>query len=164
LNAKILSVNGMTPTSVINKVQYPFFSDYLSVPTFMKLISAESISPDNYKFSQYLADLKAGIWTELVTKKPIDVYRRNLQRNYLSQMVNIVKSATTMVPGMKMGDAAVFSTFGNTDIVPILKAHLISLRSSAKATLVTTIDPMTRYHLQDVVERISDVLDNRKKY
>ena len=164
LNTKVLGVNGMSPTSVINKVQYPFFSDYLSVTTFMKLTSAESIGADNYKLTDYLSDLKAGIWTELTTKKPIDVYRRNLQKNYLNQLINVVKSASTMVPGMKMGgDAAAFATFANTDIVSILKIHLTSLRASIKATIPTTTDTMTRYHLQDVAERISDVLDNNKK-
>jgi len=40
---------------------------------------------------------------------------------------------------------------------------LTSLRASIKATIPTTTDTMTRYHLQDVAERISDVLDNNKK-
>src|SRR5207344_1217321 len=37
-----------------------------------------------YTIVEYMNDIKAGVWTELKTKKPVDIYRRGLQKNYLS--------------------------------------------------------------------------------
>src|SRR5213075_1698925 len=39
-----------------------------------------------YTLIEYLNDLKAGIWSELKTGKPIDIYRRNLRKNYVLNM------------------------------------------------------------------------------
>ena len=48
-----------------------------------------------------------------------------------------------------------------SDLVSIIKGNLRSLKAETAAALPTVKDPMTRYHLQDVVERIDLILDPR---
>jgi hypothetical protein len=38
-------------------------------------------------------DVKAGVWTELKNKKPIDIFRRGLQKNYVSNVLASIKEA-----------------------------------------------------------------------
>ena len=46
-----------------------------------------------------------------------------------------------------------------TDIMSVARGHLAQLQSDIKAALPSTTDKMTKYHLQDVSERIKRALD-----
>ncbi|MBC7901929.1 MAG: hypothetical protein H7Y27_00840, partial [Gemmatimonadaceae bacterium] len=46
-----------------------------------------------------------------------------------------------------------------TDIISVAKGTLRGLRADINATLPSVSDKMTRYHLQDVVERITRILE-----
>jgi hypothetical protein len=47
----------------------------------------------------------------------------------------------------------------NTDVVSVARAELVALRAQINAAIPGTSDKMSRYHLQDVSERIKKVLD-----
>ena len=46
-----------------------------------------------------------------------------------------------------------------TDITSVVRAHLISLKNEINAAAVAMPDNMSKYHLQDVSERIKRALD-----
>ncbi len=47
----------------------------------------------------------------------------------------------------------------NTDIPSIVRAHLTDLRSEILAAIPSVTDKLSRYHLEDVAERIKRALD-----
>jgi len=49
-----------------------------------------------------------------------------------------------------------------SDIRPIVRAELRNLQRDVRNAVGRSSDRMTRYHLQDVIERISLVLDPKK--
>jgi hypothetical protein len=53
---------------------------------------------NTYQPEEMLDDVKKGVWGELVTKKPIDSYRRNLQKTYTEDLISIItpSSSSTM--------------------------------------------------------------------
>ncbi|MDQ2753375.1 MAG: hypothetical protein M3R72_10180, partial [Bacteroidota bacterium] len=58
------------------------------------------------------------------------------------------------------------ASFGNTnvkstDVVSIARAHLVLLRSKIIAAIPGTTDKMSKYHLEDVADRIKRALDPR---
>ena len=56
--------------------------------------------------------------------------------------------------------AGLFNTnVKDTDIPSIVRAHLTALRAEIVAAIPTTTDKLTKYHLQDVSERIKKALD-----
>ncbi|HEY6783835.1 MAG TPA: hypothetical protein VI159_02735, partial [Gemmatimonadales bacterium] len=54
-----------------------------------RLVEQEATAPADapaYKLSELLSDLSGGLFSELGTGAPIDVYRRNLERAYVDQL------------------------------------------------------------------------------
>ena len=137
-------------------------SRLLSNTTFAKLIQAEAAQgAQAYTMSDLMNDLKQGIWSELATKKPIDVYRRNLQKSFVERIGNIVSPPAPSTSSF----GGITISFGpsidakRSDIISVLKGTLRQLRADINAALPAVQDRMTRYHLQDVSERIGRMLD-----
>jgi hypothetical protein len=53
----------------------------------VRLMEASSQGKEYYSVDELMTDLRNGIFSELKTNAPIDIYRRNMQKNY---MVNYV--------------------------------------------------------------------------
>lgn len=47
----------------------------------------------------------------------------------------------------------------NTDITSVVRAHLNSLRNEIQGAITSMPDNMSKYHLQDVAQRIKNALD-----
>ena len=118
----------------------------ISTVTFGRLINNASVFNNPYTITELFTDLQKGIWGELETKQPIDLYRRNLQKIYIDKMAAGVTPVSASTPARLTESAA------------IVRAHLVSLRSKIKVALVVQQDALTRYHLQDLVFKIDNVL------
>ena len=95
-----------------------------------------------YTVLTLMYDLRRGIWAELYAKRSIDTYRRNLQRNHISVLGNLMVKGTDI-----------------SDVKPVVRGELNRIKRDVKRAIATAPDTMTRYHLQDVVERIDAILD-----
>jgi len=117
-----------------------------------------------YQVDEMLDDTKKGVWSELTTKKPIDNMRRNLQKAYAEALINVLNPPSApVVSGLPISLAALFnSNVKNTDVPSIVRAHLTSLRNDILAAIPGTTDKLSKYHLQDVAERIKRALDPNK--
>ena len=109
------------------------------------------------------SDMKKGIWSELSTRKPIDVYRRNLQKSYVNVLSNLLNPApiTITIGGAGPNVVPSLST-DKSDIKSLVRAHLTTLRTEVNAAAATITDPMSKYHLQDVSKRIEDALNPKE--
>jgi hypothetical protein len=109
-----------------------------------------------------ISDVKKGIWSELNTKKPIDVYRRNLQKSYVRVLTDLIGPAPVII---NLGGGFNITPPVNvdkSDIKSFVRAHLTSLRAEVVAAAAATSDPTSKYHLQDVAKRIDVALDPKK--
>jgi len=160
---KVYDRIGGTPLVTIGNIQDNVLNRLFSTSTMNKLIQFEAEEgKKGYSVTEMFSDLKKGIWSELASKKKIDIYRRNLQKSY----VNILSS---IIAPPKTSETTIVINFGGTsrpqlsvdksDIKSIVRAHLITLRAEIKAAIPTIPDDMSRYHLQDVVTRIDDALN-----
>ena len=146
LDKNILSLTGSYPMDIINAVQDGALNRLISSQTFNRLINNASVFPNSYTIVKLLADMQKGIWTELDTKAPIDLYRRNLQKIYIDRMAIYITPAAAGAPPKL------------TETSAIVRANLSVLRIKMKAALAVIPDQMTRYHLQDLVQKIDNVL------
>jgi hypothetical protein len=163
VNNDVLSRIGQNGVTVVGSRQEVILSRLLSTSTFAKLIQAEAANgAAAYTLTDLVSDLKNGIWSELPAKKPIDVYRRNLQKSFVERIGAIVNPPAQPTGGTFGG---ITISFGPTidarksDIISVLKGTLRQLKTDINAAIPTTTDRMTRYHLQDVSERITRILD-----
>lgn len=162
INNEVLSRTGQNAVNVIGARQEVVLSRLLSNSTFAKLIQAEAANGSSaYTMSDMLSDLKKGIWNELETKKPIDVYRRNLQKSFVERVGAIINPPAPATSGF----GGITISFGpsidakKSDIISVLKGTLRQLKTEINTALPAVTDRMTRYHLQDVSERITRILD-----
>lgn len=157
----IFSRTGGNPLNTIGGMQDRILSQLLSTRTMGKLIDAEvAIGSRAYQLTEMLGDLKKGIWSELPARKPIDVYRRNLQKSYISTLTSLINPppATTGGFTISFGPVVLVNT-EKSDIKSVVRAHLASLRAEIIAAAAGSTDQMSRYHLQDVAQRIDKALN-----
>ena len=161
ISNEIFSRTGNNPLTVIGNVQDNMLGGLLSANTLNKLITAEATTGNTYKMSDLFSDLKKGIWSELSTRKTIDVYRRNLQKSYVSMLSNLLNPAEITI---NLGGFNISSSVNTdkTDIKSLVRAHLTTLRAEVNAAAAGITDPMSKYHLQDVSKRIEDALNPKK--
>ena len=145
LDKKILGITGIDPIYVITLLQSPVLSRLLDNATLKKLITAEALEgKDAYKVTDLFRDLSSSIFSELKMGTEIDIYRRNLQKNYINQLINLING---------QGAAAGSST----DVSSVVKGELKALRSLIKSA-ATVSQGQTKFHLEDLGERIDAAL------
>jgi hypothetical protein len=161
INNDILSRTGTSPVSVIGGLQDMSLNILLSTNTLNKLSQGEVALGNNaYKMTDLFSDLKKGIWAEVSSKKPIDIYRRNLQKSYISILDNILNPAIAAPSGGGGGFGIVITNnTDKSDIKSLVRAHLSFLKNEVTAAAAVSVDPMTKYHLQDISKRIEKALD-----
>ncbi len=115
-----------------------------------------------YTLLQLMNDLRKGIWSELYSKKAIDSYRRNLQRAHIEQLGHLLNTAKSQAGPNPNWGAYFKQTAVNialSDIKPVVRGELKRLKYAAKAAISSAPNRLTRYHLQDVVDRIDSMLE-----
>jgi hypothetical protein len=158
INNDIFSRTGLNGATAIGQVQDVVINRLVSGRILGKLKEAEALMGNNtYLATDLLADLKKGIFTELAGAKPVDLYRRNLQKSYTTALISLLTPATTVLgPGLSITSGGLNE---KTDSKSIVRAYLVSLRTEITGAAGRTTDTMTRYHLQDLAERINKALN-----
>jgi hypothetical protein len=115
---------------------------------------------DSYDLGEMLDDLRNAIWSELTTRDPIGVYRRNLQRGYIERMEWLMTSDLSVVFAFgAIGDFFTRVDVSQSDIRAFVRGELDTLKREIQRRLTTGPDRVTRLHLKDVIVRIDDILD-----
>lgn len=113
-----------------------------------------------YTLINMMSDLRKGVWNELYTNKSIDSYRRNLQRAHLDRLdflLNKAKNQRGVNNGGYFKQTAV--NISQSDIKPIVRGELKRLKRDIKRGIASARNTVTRYHLQDAIDRIDNILD-----
>jgi hypothetical protein len=155
LNKPILGEAGYNPVSIASYLQEQSLNRLLSVTLLNKLIKAQALADAKaYTPVDLLAGLDQTIWQELHSHTAIDVYKRNLQKVYISDLekLTVQPKQDPAHPELIVPDPT------NSDVSSIARAELNKLRIEIKNALPLTKDALSRGHLVDMQERISRVL------
>jgi len=90
----------------------------------------------------------------LTNGRPIDIYRRNLQKNYVNALVNIVDPPAGSA-------AATLAKNQPSDATSIARAQLTDLRQSLRNAAASS-SGIKRSHCQDLLAQIEKALDTTK--
>jgi hypothetical protein len=111
-----------------------------------------------YSLVDMMTDLRKGVWSEMYAGQSIDTYRRNLQRVYLDRLDYLLNKAKDQ-EGVNSGYRKSTSiTINQSDVKSVARGELKRIQKDAKAASKKG-NTLTRYHLQDVVDRIDVILD-----
>ncbi len=159
----ISSYTGDNKLTTIGNIQNNVLNRLLGVSTFNKLARFEAEQPTTaYTAHEMVTDLRKGIWSELVSKQPIDIYRRGLQKSFvetLNKIINPPASANVTIAGFGTISTGASPT---SDAVSVAKAQLRLLQAEIRAALPVYRDVASRAHLQDVNDRITEALNPNK--
>ncbi|QHL88910.1 DUF5117 domain-containing protein [Nibribacter ruber] len=163
LSPAVLNNTGANPMVIISRSQQAVLNRLVSNSTLTKLIAAEAMDGTKaYKVTDFFTDMNGSIFKELKNKQAIDVYRRNLQKMYVQELIDLVKPApapTTAQAGGR-GNAAPTMSLGQSDVISVAKAELRNINSMIKSASTQT-DSLSNYHLQDLSDRITEALNPR---
>ncbi len=158
---------------IFNKIQYSgsveriratqvrYLNTILHLGKMARIIENETINgSEAYGLLEMMQDLRRGIWTETRSGKSIDTYRRNLQKAHIDRLHYLMTAKNQN----KLSDFGGYrkSTVVNTsqsDIRSVARAELNNLKRDIRSGLGRTSDRMSRYHLQDALERIKLILE-----
>jgi hypothetical protein len=110
-----------------------------------------------YSAIEMLDDLRNGIFAEAKTGAKTDVYRRNLQRAYVERLQFLMEKEQQRIPLQYSNYVGITQVdVSQSDIRAMARGELNMLKSMAQSA--TASDKMTRYHYQDLVARIDEIL------
>ncbi|MEO0573271.1 MAG: zinc-dependent metalloprotease [Bacteroidota bacterium] len=158
---------------IFNKVQYSgsveriralqvrTLNTMLHLGKMARIIENETINgKDAYGLLEMMRDLRRGVWSETRSGVTIDTYRRNLQKAHIDRLSYLMTAENQK----KLPDFGGYrkSTIVNTsqsDIRSVARAELNNLKRDIRGGLSRIQDTMSRYHLQDALERIDMILE-----
>ncbi|MBO0590563.1 zinc-dependent metalloprotease [Cellulophaga sp. E16_2] len=145
----------------LRSIQVRTLDNILSLGKIARIIENETINgKDAYALTEMMKDVRTGIWSELSRGNKIDTYRRNLQKAHIDRLEYLMTVDTPK--GNRSSSPYVKSTALNTsqsDVRSVARAELNILKRTIKAATGRTSDSMSKYHLQDALVRIDQVLD-----
>lgn len=145
----------------IRGLQVRTLNNVLSLGKMARLIENEALNgADAYSLAEMMQDLRSGIWSELPKGQKIDTYRRNLQKAHIDRLHYLLTAENQKKANDRGGYRK--STAVNTsqsDIRSVARAELSRIQRQARSAAGRSTDAMTRYHLQDVADRIELILN-----
>jgi hypothetical protein len=164
VNKKIISVTNQNPQTIISAIQDRTLNNLLGAQTASKLLRFELEDPAKaFTLTEMINDLRKGIFSELSLKKPVDMYRRNLQKSFTEKLFGMIDNSQSgaIVFSFGGGGASISQGISRTsDAVSVARATLETLQNQIKSAMPGYInDPPTRNHLADLSDRIKKSLD-----
>lgn len=112
----------------------------------MRMVENEALNgSDAYTITNLFTDMRQGIWGELYNGRKIDTYRRNLQKEHVARLGELMNLEE--------------DEFANSDIPSVAMATLNRLQRDVRSGLGRQNDATSRFHLQDIQKRIDAILD-----
>ncbi|RYY72222.1 MAG: DUF5117 domain-containing protein [Chitinophagaceae bacterium] len=166
LNNDIYAKTGLNGLTEIGKLQSGLLNNVLNSNTLNHLVEAGAMpGASHYTVYELLTDLRKSIFTELSSRKPIDIYRRQLQQIYVEDLNRLLNPEPVKLPESPAGVRVTFAPQENSDMVDVkssVRASLESLKTEVKAAANSSADQMTVIHLKEISRRIEEALDPKK--
>jgi hypothetical protein len=159
-------------TDIFNKIQFDGYlekiksyqeralNNVLDFGRFARMMENEELNDDAYNIVEMMEDLRTGLFSELRRGEDISRIRRNLQRAYIGRMHELMTEEQSSIPARFRSYVSRSNIDVETsDIRPLVRAELTTLQKDMRRAINRTRDTMTKYHLQDAVERIEKILN-----
>ena len=148
----------------IGNAQRGVLNGLLANDRLQRMVEFEALAASGerpYRLGEFLGDVRRGVWSEIYGGRPVDAYRRRLQRGYLELMGQKINPPTGPAgqlppgfPGAAAGGAAALG-----DVRALLRGELLDLDRELAAAVGRTSDRTSRLHLQDARDQIRKILD-----
>lgn len=138
LKKEIFEKTGKTPVKTVEDLQNAVLDRILSPMVLQNMYQMEAVDQNSYSVIELFSDLN----TAIMTKGDTDIYRRNLQRDYIDSQIKLMDS--------KSDD--------KSDISAIVRGNLNTIKKELSSKS-NTEDLVNKYHYEDLMFRIEKALD-----
>ncbi|HMJ71606.1 MAG TPA: zinc-dependent metalloprotease [Cyclobacteriaceae bacterium] len=146
LDTAIISRLGQMPVQKVNSTLETVLNAMTSTTTLIKLVESETAFPGKtYPLMNYMEDIDELMWDELRTNDTVTTYRRNLQRLYVTRLIDLINAAPRL------------DKYAG-DISAIVTVRLEEVDARLRKAIPKTKDVMTKYHLKYLQGKVSAVL------
>jgi hypothetical protein len=113
----------------------------------------------SYALTDMMDDVRKGLFSELATQKATDIFRRNLQKTYVSQLNDLINPSASPAAAAAAGGFRIGAPVDveNSDVYSEAKSQLKKLAASLRAA--SSSDAATSSHYADLQDRIKKALD-----
>ena len=156
IDKPLIEKAAIDPVFSIGGAQKRVLDRLISKYTIDKMLRNEAYNGTGaYTATDMFNDLKKSIWSELTNGRQIDIYRRNLQKNYVNALINVVKPAAS-------NPMAMMSSGGQaSDATAIARTQLTDLRQNLRNAAASS-SGIKRSHFQDLLAQVEKALDITK--
>jgi hypothetical protein len=181
LNRQVFRTPGwIIDKSIWNKINPPGTADPLASAQEAALsgvLSADRINRMQYCVERFgadkaysgldlMTDLQNDLFSELKSNKPIDNYRRMLQKSYVDKLDDLINpksnnsgAITIIFGGGGRTNPYASGLNSRSDVYSIARAQLVQLRGQVNTAAAAATDRMSKIHLQDLADKIKKALD-----
>ncbi|PRY12792.1 uncharacterized protein DUF5118 [Pontibacter ummariensis] len=142
----------------VRNLQVRHLNNLLSADRMARLMENE-VKGVNYNALDMVRDLQHGIWSEVYNGQKVDIYRRNLQKAYLDRVNYLLNEEPARGRSSRYGTPVDLS---QSDIRSVLRGELVKLQSQLKRSQSRYANDLTRYHVDDAIVRIDNILNPKK--
>lgn len=146
----------MNFTIELSSLQVELINGLINRDRLSRIVNQEVNAKDKvYTIQEYMTDLNKGILTEIYAGKNIDIYRRDLQKIYVSRLL---EEATIAPDGYTMlGDYSFHMYI--SDLPEIIKDNLHQLQALCKKGMQNpALNKQTKLHLKELDDKITKKL------
>jgi hypothetical protein len=163
-NSILNKISNPVANERIQTIQTGILKSLLDKGRLYKLTTSSTrFASSTYALHDMMEDTRKGLFSELSNQQASDIFRRNLQKVYVAQLGDLINPAPATAPsltaGARGGGFAAPVDVENTDVVSEAKAQLKKLAASIKANKASISDAATANHLDDLQDRIKQILD-----
>jgi len=149
-------INPDSGVEAMKSLQGGTLNSLLSGDRLIRLLETSALDKKNYSVDELMSDLRTGIFSELNNNAAIDIYRRNLQKLYVNNLIEALDNdGKKTASGLNRRPVS----YNETDIPSIARGQLNQLKNSLKASSASNRDRLSKLHLLDLVAKISAALD-----
>jgi hypothetical protein len=137
LKKEVFEKTGKTPVKTVEDIQNGVLARILSPMVLQNMYQMEAVDQNTYTMVDLFSDLNSSI----IKKENPDVYGRNLQRNYVENLIKLID--------IKSAD--------RSDVSSIARGNLTMIKKELAAR--TDSNMVNKYHYEDLVFKIEKALD-----
>jgi hypothetical protein len=150
----------------INNAQRGILVTLMNDERMARLMEYEALpgASGTYALSEYLADIRTGIWSELgAGSVRVDAYRRGLQRIYLEATIAKLNATPSTTPRIsssaQTGQVYTAAARPSTDVKALVRQELRTLDGQLASAAAKAADAVTRAHIAEARFQIKQALD-----
>ncbi|WP_226063183.1 zinc-dependent metalloprotease [Kaistella polysaccharea] len=149
LKKEVFQNTEKTPVTVVENLQNSVLNRILGANVLQMMYQNQVLDQNAYPLVEYMNDLKGDIFNNT----EVDIYRRNLQRNYVGSLINVLNSKPA--PASRFSGGVAVSE--NSDVSAIVRGTLKTIKE--EIAMKTSSDLVNKYHYDDLTYRIEKALD-----